>query len=298
MPYVTNISLNQYPDYYLARQKLIADELASLYNTQKQYIPFTGGRIAVLDPSLLKSENLSKKNIGSEKPFHQSSINYAKGFSKPNYSGIQQYQDSYNRKVSDLIEKKGESNLKDNIVPFIDRAIIGDYDYNGLRNKSWNDRAIKSALNEIKAQKSIFSYKGYEHAAQQSAMDRMRLLDASKLSAGLGSMQHASALSDIGALENVAQRNQGYAQQKLDLANQDQRRQEEYPWMNLERMGAILNNMPMPQTQSQQINVTPPEMRVNTAGNIASMAGQLAGAGMSMFNSPGNNYAGYGGRWK
>jgi hypothetical protein len=106
------------------------------------------------------------------------------------------------------------------------------------------------------------SQQAYDAAARQLQSDRQAEAEAYDLSSryglmagdaqmGLGAARQEDALSRIQALQGIGMQQRAMRQAGLDMGYEDFQRQRQYPQQQLSFYNAMLQGLPMPQTQTQ-----------------------------------------------
>lgn len=288
MPQVgINLSKNDLPPWLEAFYK----ELSRLSSGQAvtPYLPYQGGR--------MEDFNADQKNafaLGRKTGLHTAPLNQAEGQIGTGIQDFpslyQRYMNPYTQQVVRGIADEGNRNFTQNILPSIESQFVGKGQvFSGHHQKMANKAALESQQ-QITRQQSDALARGYEHGAQTFGQDQSRHLLGAEAYGNLARQRQAGNLADIATLQEQGRMQQGLGQQGKDIAYGDFMRKQQYPKDQLNFYSSVLHGIPAPMTTTQYAQA-PGAPQVNTAGNLASLAGQLYGM---------NKMAGYkkGGRIK
>jgi hypothetical protein len=271
--------------------------IAGFQPEQEQAFAMAPGKAAAYQPYLEDAGTLATAG-GTGSSYNAAAPLIAKGATSFTAPGVaSQYMNPYIQSVVSGIGDIAARNLREKILPEVNRTFIGGGTFGGSRSAEFTNRAIRDANASALSQQVQALQQGYNQAAELqgaeaaraltagqttgtlAGSDYNRMLEASKGLGALGTAAQELGLREASTLEGIGAARQGLAQKSADLAYQDFQAQREYPWTQLQRMssvagtpsgtgGTTVTNAPGPSTGSQII------------GALGGIAGILGSAGV------------------
>lgn len=218
----------------------------------------------------------------------------AGSFTDPGVAG--RYMSPYIQEVVSGIGDIAARNLREKILPEVNRTFIGGGTFGGSRSAEFTQRAIRDAQSAALSQQAEALRQGYKEAADQynteagrsltagqqvgalAGTDYSRMIDASQRLGALGESAQAAGLTEAATLEGIGRQRQALGQQSADLAYQDFLAQREYPFTQLQKLTSVAGTPSG--TGSTTVQSAPgPSKTAQTLGGIASVAGLLGATG-------------------
>jgi hypothetical protein len=208
----------------------------------------------------------------------------------------QQYMNPYIQQVVSGIGDIAGRNLRENILPAVNRTFIGGGTFGGSRSAEFTNRAVRDAQSAALSQQIDALRQGYGQAADLygaeagrsltaagqagslAGSDYSRMLDAAQRLGILGESAQGMGLKEAGALEAIGSQRRGLAQTSADLAYQDFQAQRDYPFTQLQKLSGVAGTPSA--TGSSTVQSTPgPSKTTQTLGALAGIAGILGSSG-------------------
>ena len=208
-----------------------------------------------------------------------------------------QYMSPYIESVVSGIGDIAARNLREKILPEVNRTFIGGGTFGGSRSAEFTQRAIRDAQSAALSQQVDALRQGYKEASDlygteagraltaagqvgtMAGADYGRMLDASQRLGILGESAQRSGLTEAATLEAIGQQRQALAQKSADLSREDFEAQRDYPFEVLERVAGIAG-VPSASGMSTTIQRAPgPSGTAQTLGGLAGIAGILGATG-------------------
>lgn len=209
----------------------------------------------------------------------------------------QQYMSPYIQQVVSGIGDMAAQNLREKILPQVNRTFIGGGTFGGSRSADFTQRAIRDAQSAALSQQIGALQQGYKEAADlygteagrsltaagqvgtMAGTDYTRMLDAAQRLGILGESAQQAGLKEAATLEAIGQQRQALGQKSADLSYEDFLAQRDYPFTQLERTAGIAGT-PSGTGQSTQITRAPgPSGTAQALGGLAGIAGILGATG-------------------
>lgn len=219
----------------------------------------------------------------------------AGSFTDPGVAG--RYMNPYIQQVVAGIGDVAARNLREKILPEVNRTFVGGGTFGGSRSAEFTNRAIRDAGSAALAQQVQALQQGYTQAAdiygqeagrsltagqQAGALagdDYTRMIEGARGLGALGQSAQQMGLQEAETLQGIGAQRQGLAQKSADLAYQDFTAQRDYPWTQLERMSRVAGTPSA--TGSTTVERAPgPSSASQIGGALASIAGILGSAGV------------------
>ncbi len=295
----TSVALPEWYNQYA--QNVLGKAYAA---TGEGYQPYNAPRIAGFAPEQEQAFRMTQQGIGSYQPYvsqaqglmQQATQGSGLGAASPYLqqgtasfgSRVGEYMNPYIGSVVNRIGELSGRNLRENILPGLNRTFIGGGTFGGSRSADFMGRAVRDANEAALAEQSRALQAGYGQAAdifsgeagraltaastagQLGGQDLNRLLEAARQQAALGQQVQQMQGIDTAALAGIGGQRQGLAQRSADLAYQDFERQRDYPYSQVQKLSAIGSTLQVPEAKS----ITAPAPN-QTAANIGSVLGGL-----------------------
>lgn len=294
--------MSDYTQGLLSRANAVAAE---------PYQPYGGPRLATFSPEQEEAFRMTRESTGAFMPTIQSGINLtgqaagksaygaaqpymaAAGMAAP--SMVRSYMSPYEDLVAGRIGQLAGRNLRENLMPAINRDFIRAGQYGSTRMMDTIGSTMRDVQESALAQQADLLNRGYGQAlgAAQTDLSRMAnlgqlagnlttqdvnaLLSSGAQMGALGQQGQAMNLKDLAALEAAGQTRQQQAQRGLDIAYGDFQRQRDYPQQQLAMMNSLIRGLPYggtTQTQSTgPASVYSPSPLAQIAGAASLMSG-------------------------
>lgn len=204
------------------------------------------------------------------------------------------YMSPYTSGVLDEIERRGNRNLTENVLPGVNDQFIASGQFGSGRNDEFRARAIRDSGDNILGQQRMALESGYNQAGQMFNQDQARLAGLGTTTGGIATQdlgrigQMGSSLAntaglgqqyglrDAGALEAIGSQVQQQGQRSADIAYQDFQEQRDWPTRNIGVLNAAVRGLNVPASSTTTQSTYPGQTQ-------ASPLSQLAGAGLSMY---------------
>lgn len=244
----TQTSIPLTPTWYQQAQRTIAGQGAALAG--QDYQTYQGPRIAALTNDQLNAQQLTRNLASGTQPDPsqmQGSINY--GLSQFDPLEVEKYMSPYTSGVVNEIQRLGNQNLFENVLPGVNSTFTGAGQFGSTRSADFTNRAIRDntyntlgqqaqALQQAE-QGALSNYASWHNQAIPNAQN------AANLSAGT-----TQQLGTAGALQQAQNQN------NLNMAYQDFQNQTNFPQQQLNWYSTLMQGNPQTpgtaQTTSQQ----------------------------------------------
>lgn len=270
---------NEQPGWLRELYEKLGPKIA--YSLDKHYVTYNANRLAKFNEEQERAFEMAKE-IGKYAPYYTSANTGIEKAEQTFPSQYEQYLNPYIRSVIDNIAHEGNRNFRENILPEVQSQFIGLGQHGSGRHQDLVARMARDAQEAI-LRKQLEAYSGaYEHSGRMFNADQERQLHAAQTQADLGSKVQASHLNDVAAISSVGDQQQQQTQQDLDMAYQEFLNQQNYMGDKLVQNASVLHGIPY-QGQAVGSSQIPPaaQPRVNTLGQLGSLAGNLLGARMA-----------------
>lgn len=294
--------MSDYTQGLLSRANAVAAE---------PYQPYGGPRLATFSPEQEEAFRMTRGSTGAFMPTIQSGLNLtgqaasrsaygaaqpymaAAGMAAP--SMVRGYMSPYEDLVAGRIGELAGRNMRESIMPAINRDFIRAGQYGSTRMMDTIGSAMRDTQESALAQQAELLNRGYGQALGAAQTDLSRfanlgqlagnlttqdvnaLLSAGSQMGALGQQGQAMNLKDLAALEAIGQTRQGQAQKGLDIAYGDFQRQRDYPQQQLSMLNALIRGLPYGGTTTTQstgpASVYSPSPLAQIAGSAALMSG-------------------------
>jgi hypothetical protein len=234
--------------------------------------------MAEFTPEQLRAFEMTEQSVGQFMPAIETGMDYtqqaagksAYGAASPFISQasarapsmVQDYMSPYQDLVANRIGQLAGRNLRENLMPNINRDFIRAGQYGSSRMMDTIGGSLRDTQESALAAQADLLNRGYGQAISAAQTDLGRIADLGQLAgnlttqdvntllssgrqmADLGQTGQAMNLKDLAALEAVGQTRQGQAQKGLDIAYGDFQRQRDYPKEQLSMLNALIRGLP------------------------------------------------------
>lgn len=203
----------------------------------------------------------------------------------------QRYMSPYIQQVVSGIGDVAARDLREKILPQVNRTFIGGGTFGGSRSAEFTQRAIRDAQAAALSQQSEAMRKGYKEAADLygteagralqtgqeigglAGSDYSRMLDAAQRLGILGESAQTAGIREAGTLEAIGQQRQALGQKSADLAYQDFLAQKDYPFTQLQKVTGVAG---VPSATGETVVRQQP----GPSGTSQAISGLLTGVGL------------------
>ena len=234
----------------------------------------------------------------AETAMNQSAMgNRARGFidkaDRDPTSQYQQYMDPYQSRVLDVLERRSNRNLTENILPSIRSNFISQGSYNSGKRNEMEARAARDNQESLMNQQAAVLSQGYDKALGQVNTDQQKQLQAANLlsntaqsdlwrqgTGGKDLMNQAAQaqrdkLMQLDILNQVGAQERGVRQLKKDFEYQQWQEKQDHPYVQQARLNESVRGLPATGTTTRQAQYTPQQAPITSP---YSMAGGILGA--------------------
>lgn len=273
MSTITTTSTSQLPAWYNQyAQNLIGRGLAV---TSEPYQAYEAPRIAGFNPDQQQAMQLARQSVGIGEPIVQQAQQMAQQAGQATFpQAAQAYMNPYIQGVVENIGSSAARNLRENLLPQVNRTFVGGGTFGGSRSADFMNRAVRDANRAALNEQAQALTQGYGQANDIFNRDVSRQLSAAQQLASIGQQQQQMRGTDVAALGGIGQQQQNLAQTSANLAYEDFTRQRDFPYMQVERLSGLGRGISLPQTNTTQ--APGPNQTTATLGGIGSV---LAGIG-------------------
>lgn len=250
--------------------------------SEEPYQRYNLPRIAGFSPEQEQAFAMAPGAAASYKPYLSTAGQLATqagtgSFTAPGVA--QQYMNPYIQQVVAGIGDTAARNLREKILPEVNRTFVGGGTFGGSRSAEFTNRAIRDANASALSQQVQALQQGYGQAADIYGSEMGRSLESARGLGALGQSAQQMGLQEAATLEGIGAQRQGLGQKSADLAYQDFVAQRDYPWTQLERMSRVAGTPSG--TGSTTVTQAPgPSGWAQAGGALASIAGILGSAGV------------------
>lgn len=240
------------------------------------YQPYSGQRIASMDPQQTQAYNYLGSNAGSFQQPLTAGINAAQGVAGGFDAGqFENYKSPYIGGVVNEIQRLGLQNLNENLLPTQNSQFVEAGQFGSDRNATMNERLIRDTGANISGQQGLALQGSFQSAMQNYLQGQGQVNQAANNLGGLAQAQQAGVLGAAGALSASGQTMQQQNQAGLDLQYQDYLNQINYPRQNVAFLSSALQGANIPTSQN---TVESKPASTYTASPLASfITGSVAG---------------------
>lgn len=299
-------TVNLLPDWYTQYGKnLTGAGLNLMGNNVTNYTGFDGQRVAGLDtqqqqaalgagamqgswqPNMTTANTQVNNQVGALQQagsyLDPARINAGAGGTTlagntQNQAQLDAYMDPYRTNVVNEIQRLGNQNLNENVLPGVNSTFTGAGQFGSTRNAEFENRAIRDNQQLITGAQGQFLSQATQNAQNQYAAEQNRLLqsgatlgglsavgagvaagygNAANTAAGIGQMGQNLQMNDINSLLTTGGLAQGVQQKSLDAQYQDFLDQRDHPIQTLGALSQVLPNVSgriAPDTRSSVVN--------------------------------------------
>jgi len=231
------------------------------------YTPYGGQRLAYFSPDEINAQAMTRGFAGAGTPQGyqdaQTRLQNVGTYSTTPFSSeaISERMNPYQQNVIDIQKREAQrrSEMAGDKISDAATKAGGLGGYREAIMQAERERNLGQQMDDIQAKGS---QRAYDMAARQLEADRRADAQAYDLSSrygimagqqemGLADASQADALSRIQALQGIGMQQRAMRQAGLDMGYEDFQRQRSYPQEQLAFYNAMLQGLPMPQTQTQ-----------------------------------------------
>lgn len=231
------------------------------------YTPYGGQRLAYFSPDEINAQAMTRGFAGAGTPQGyqdaQTRLENIGTYSTTPFSSeaISERMNPYQQNVIDIQKREAQrrSEMAGDRISDAATKAGGLGGYREAIMQAERERNLGQQMDDIQAKGS---QRAYDMAARQLEADRRADAQAYDLSSrygimagqqemGLADATQADALSRIQALQGIGMQQRAMRQAGLDMGYEDFQRQRSYPQEQLAFYNAMLQGLPMPQTQTQ-----------------------------------------------
>lgn len=250
--------------------------------TSEPYQPYQAPRIAGFQPEQEEAFGLYKSNMGNYQPYVNAATS-AIGAGTGSFTDADvasRYMNPFIENVISGIGSTAGRNLRENILPGINRTFVGGGTFGGSRSAEFTQRAIRDTQEAALAKQIEAMKDAYETGRGQFNVESGRILEAAPLLAGLGEQVQGQGMKDVAGLEAIGGQRQGLAQKSADLAYQDFVAQRDNPYEQVRRLASIGGQPSASGTGTKVESAPGPSTTSQIIGGLTGLAGVLGGLGV------------------
>jgi hypothetical protein len=258
------------PDWYQQAQRTIAGQGASIAG--QDYQNYEGPRIAALTPDQQNAQQLTRNLASGTQPDPsqmQGSINY--GLSQFDPLEVQKYMSPYTSGVINEIQRLGNQNLTQNVMPSVNSSFVGAGQFGSDRSGKFLNQAIQDNSYNILGQQSKALQEAETGALTQYANWHNQAIPNAQSANNLASANNA-ALGQAGTLQQAQDQN------NLNLGYQDFQNQTQFPQQQLNWYANLMSGQNMPMANSSAGTTTQSAYLPSGLQTAASIYGLVQGA--------------------
>jgi hypothetical protein len=259
------------------QEKEIADLLAAgrdLYG--RDFVPYQGLLAAARSVPQHEAEALARRQ-GTDLEYLQRAERLARQSEASFPEHHRRYMNPYENHVVRNVTEDINRNFRENILPALESKFLRAGQHGASGHRRLAQQAQRDMQTELLARLGQLRAHGYELGAKQHEAQQNRLAQLADLTAGFGRQRQASRIADIGALQEVGGLAQQTEQNMQDAAYHQWLRGQAWPFERFQMRQAMLSGLPF-HTGNMQIFREAPQARLNSAGNLSSLAMALLGA--------------------
>lgn len=238
-------------------------------------------RIAGFQPEQEQAFSRYKETMGEYEPYiGASSEALGAGTSSFTAPGVaQKYMNPYLQNVVSGIGAMAGRNLRENILPELNRTFVGGGTFGGKRSFDFTQRAIRDAQAAALEKQVGALSEGYKAATDLYGSEANRMLEAAPRFAELGTQVQTQRARELSGLEEIGRERQDLAQRSADLAYEDFERQRDYPLYQAQQL-ANIGGVPSAQGAGTRVETAPGQSRTSQVlGTLATGVGILGRTG-------------------
>lgn len=262
------------PQWYTDYAKTLMG--ATLGTMNRGYTPYNLPRIAGFSQEQEQAFAKAPQAAASYQPYMADAYSATKGadtaWTDPGVA--QSYMNPYTDQVVSGISDLAARNLREKLLPEVNRTFIGSGTYGGSRSQDFMARAVRDAGESALREQSNLLRQGYNEGAGIFDRDASRRMQTGQQYFALGQGSQDMGLKEAAALEAVGAQRQNLAQRSADLAYQDFEEQRDYPWTQLKNAVSV-TGMPSATGQTAITQAPAPSKTSSTIGAITSGIGLL-----------------------
>ena len=273
MSTMTTTQTSQLPAWYNQyAQNLIGRALSV---TAEPYQEYGAARIAGFTPDQQQAMQLARQSVGIGEPAVQQAQQMAQQAAQTTFpQQAQTYMNPFIQNVVENVAASAGRNLRENLLPQVNRTFVGGGTFGGSRSADFMNRAVRDANQAALRQQGELLSQGYGQAADIFGRDASRQLAGAQQLGNLGQQMQQMRGTDIASLGGIGQQQQNLAQTSANLAYEDFTRQRDFPYMQAQRLAGLGQGISLPQTQT----TTQPGPN-STAAALGGIGAVLSGLG-------------------
>ena len=277
---VTQVQKQEIPEWVKQAGETLFQEASTV--AERPFPVYEGERIAGFTPEQLASFDLTEQAIGSWMPSFMNSFMGAGAGSAPIEVGdIERFMNPFTSEVVErAIEDMTRQHERDTIARHGSMSKRGSY-LNEDRREVIDNLALEGLGRNIGAVSAGAYNDAFTQALMQANNERGRMLDASRIYAGLGPQAQSMGLTDAAALSAVGEQTQDLEQDNLTLQYQDFLREFGYPEEMINWLVGVLSGVPYENSRTTTAEQLVPEADPfsSALGLLASGVGLASGMG-------------------
>lgn len=240
------------PDWYQEYTRAIGGEAARLGS--QDYTPYTGQRVAQLDPLQQGAYDLVNNTSDDYQPWlDKSGQVYDQALQAGTGSWLDNstaYMNPYQSQVIDEMGRLGMRNWNENILPGLNDQFVGTGQFGSGRNADIVARAGRDFATDLTGQQTNALMTGYNTAFNQYNTDVTRQATTGgqigQQYGSLGGLEQQLNASQAQLMDATGQTQTNQTQKNLDLALADWNTQKNWDWTNLDRVNSAVRGMQLP----------------------------------------------------
>jgi hypothetical protein len=221
-----------------------------------------------------------------------------------------QYMNPYQEKVLDVLERRANKNLTENILPSIRSNFISQGAYNSGKRNEMEARAARDMQESLMNQQAGVLSQGYEKALGQVNIDQQKALQAANLLSNtsqsdlwrqgttakdvmnLASQAQRDKLMQLDVLSQMGAQERALEQQKNDFAFEQHLAAHEFPFQQQARLNEAVRGLPATGQYTRQTTYTPQSAPVTSPYSAMGNAlGAFGAAQASRQSARGGHFA-------
>lgn len=227
------------PQWYTDYAKTLMS--SSLGAMRQPYATYGLPRIAGFSQEQEQAFDMAPERAASYQPYMAQALSSAQGSNRAwtDPGTADSYMNPYTDQVVSGIGDLAARNLREKLLPEVNRSFVGTGTFGGSRSREFTERAVRDAGEAALRQQTDALRQGYNEGAGIFDRDMSRRLQTGQQFAALGAGAQEMGLREAAALESIGAQRQGLAQRSADLAYADFEEQRDYPWTQLQRAASV-----------------------------------------------------------
>ncbi|HVX00732.1 MAG TPA: hypothetical protein VHA52_09915 [Candidatus Babeliaceae bacterium] len=262
------------------RQPRVPDPRTAAQRMQGHAPRYTDSRLAPFN-EVQNNAFLKAQQTGKYAPYFEDAKIGLQQAAKDFPTEFERYMNPFIGSVLDNLATQYNRNFTENVLPTLESQFIGLGQHGSGKHQDLAARAARDSQEALLRKQLEAMSSAYEHSGRMFNADQERILHGAQTQADLGSKAQASHLNDIAALSSVGDQMQQQKQRDLDLKYEQFVNEINYPGDKMVQQAAILNGIPYQGQVYGNVQIPQAQPRVNTLGQIGSLAGNVLGARMA-----------------